>query len=132
MRTYALNLRKLINLVNAREFVQIMTPPPRENFLPIFSEDNRSLFRTTVAKNEYTSDFRVVDHKKIGRIASCYIFHRFLFFIPTKIQQFFIIIKANVLSGMHKITGIANVRPKAFFSRNYKYSKVISTVFDRF
>lgn len=40
--------------------------------------------------------------------------------------------KANVLSGMHKIMGIANVRPKAFFSRNYKYSKVIYTVFDRF
>ena len=68
MRTYALNLRKLINLVNAREFFQIMTPPPRENFLPIFSEDNRRLFRTTVAKNEYTSDFRVVDHKKLDEL----------------------------------------------------------------
>ena len=70
MRTYLLKLSKLINPVNARQFFQIMIPPPHENFLPIFSEDNRRLFRTTVAKNEYTSDIRVVDQKKVERIAS--------------------------------------------------------------
>ena len=132
MRTYVLKLSKLINLVNAREFFQIMIPPTHENLLPIFSEDNRRLFRTTVAKNEYTSDFRVVDHKKLDEllaaISSIVSWSVFLFFISAKIQQFFIIMKANVLSGMHKIIGIANVRPKAFFSRNYEYSKVISTV----
>ena len=70
MRTYVLKLSKLISVINVWEFFEIMIPPPHENFLPIFSEDNRRLFRTTVAKNEYTSDIRVVDHKKVGRIAS--------------------------------------------------------------
>ena len=94
-----------------REFFQIMIPPPHDNFLPIFSEDNRRLFRTTVAKNEYTSDVRALGElaAAISSIASLSVF---LFFISTKIQQFFIIMKANVLSGCIKLSASLMLDPK--------------------